>query len=141
MMGFTASDLRQMFRTPKLLVKRLALFLSRGVLPIRTIRMTESSQAFMHVVTWFQLLLKRLLRVEIIEQCLGLLAPKDGAMLHAGARNAPDPTKVALVVLQPLEHEVHGVEPHAYRGIDLALRGIGEHTLLDAIFLLQVVVE
>ena len=103
--------------------------------------MTESSQAFMHVVTWFQLLLERLLRVEFIQQCLGLLAPEDGAMLHAGAGNAPDPAKVALFVLQPLEHEVHGIEPHADRSIYLALGGVGEHALLNAIFLLQVVVE
>jgi len=62
-------------------------------------------------------------------------------MLHASARDTLDFGKVALVLLKSLQNQVHCVEPHGYRCVDLALSRVGENTLLDAILFLEIIVK
>jgi len=87
------------------------------------------------------LLYKGLARVEVLEQGLGLLAPKDSTVLHASAADTLDSREVAVVIFEALQDEIDCVKPHAYRRVDFALCRILEDTLLDAIFVLEFIVE
>jgi len=140
-MCLATRDLCQLLRTSQLRIESVALLLRRCVLPIRTVGVTERSSSVMNLVTWLQLLSEGLAGVEILEQGLGLLAPEDGTVLHSGAADTFDPGEVAFVFLKALQDEVYGIEPHTYRGVDLAFCRVLENALLNAIFVLEVIVE
>lgn len=55
-------------------------------------------------------------------------------MLHTRSRDALHFGEVCTLVLQPLEHEVDGVEEQGDRCENLTLAGVGEHALFNAIF-------
>ena len=140
-MRLATCDLSQLLWASQFGVKSVTLLLRRSVLPIWTVRVTESSSSVVNFVTGFQLLSQGLARVEVLEERLGLFAPEDCTMLHSSTTDTFDAGKVALVLLQALQHEVHGIEPHADWGVDLALGRVLEDSLLDSILFLEVVVE
>jgi hypothetical protein len=62
-------------------------------------------------------------------------------MLLAGAADAPDPVQGRVLLLEPLQDQVDGLEPQGHGSKDLTLLFIGQNTLLDAVLGAEVLVE
>ena len=132
MVGSTPRNGRQPVCRPQLGVKLVALLLRAVVLPVGGIGVREGV---------LQLVDQRLVRLESAEQGLSLAAPVDAAVLLARAADAPDAVQGRVLVLQALQHQVEGLEPHGHGGKDLALILVDEHALLDVVLGAEVLVE
>ena len=130
--GLAAGGLGQLVRIVELRIKCLALLLCARILPIRAEGMAEGAFP-LALGTALQLLHQCLSCIQSAQQGLRTLAPKHSPMLHPGARNALHFGKIGALVLQALQHEINGLKEHGNGRKHLALVGIGEHALLDAI--------
>jgi hypothetical protein len=124
MVGLAPGDIRQAIIRAQRSVKGVTLLLRTGILPIGAERMCKSI---------LQLADQGLFRVQAAQQLLAGGSPVNTAVLLTGTGNALDPLKRRALLCQPLEHQVDGLQPHGYRGVDLPLGLVDEDTFLDAI--------
>lgn len=136
MVRLAASNLSQLLRTPELRIELITLLLRTSILPIRAMRMSKSA-----LLPTLQLLQKRLPSVQTGKHSLRLLGPKNRTMLHTRARKALDLAEIDALIFQPLQDQVDGFQPHGRGSVDLALAGVGEDALCDAVFGAEVGVE
>lgn len=124
MMRRTSRDIRQLAILPERSIKLVALRLGAVILPIRRERVTERS-----LPLGPQLLLQAFAPVQLAQQRLSLVAPIDAAMLLAGAADAADAVQRSLLVDEPRQDQVNGLEPHGDGGEDLALGVVDKDAL------------
>lgn len=88
-----------------------------------------------------ELLHQALVAAQSLEQTRGLEAPEHSPMLHARARNSDDFRSVQALVFQSGDDQVDCLEPHGVWGVYLALCGVCEDAMFDAVFRPEVFVE
>jgi hypothetical protein len=86
MMSLASCGRRQIVCSVQSSIKLLALLLRAGILPVGAERVAEST-ASLALCAALELLTQRLAAVQVGQQRLGILAPEDGAVLHARTRN------------------------------------------------------
>lgn len=133
----TARDVGQLAILPQRRIKLIALRLGTMILPIRRERVAKCT-LFLRSP---QLLLQVLASVQSIQQGLCLVAPVDAAVLLAGAADAADAVQRSLLVDEPRQDQVDGLEPHGDGGKDLTLGLVEEDALAEAILLTKVGIE
>jgi hypothetical protein len=89
MMSLASCGGRQIVCSIQSSIELLTLLLRAGILPVGAERVAEST-ASLALCTALELLTQRLASVQVGQQCLGILAPEDGAVLHARTRNTLD---------------------------------------------------
>jgi hypothetical protein len=135
MMRRAPRPIRQFLFPTQLLVKLLALRLRTRVLPVRAVSMAKGRALHAPLLEpGSQLLLQRLptRAIQPRKQLTRLLPPEYGAMLHTRTTDALDLAKVRSLLFQPLQHQVDGLEEHGNGCKHLALAGVGEDALFDA---------
>lgn len=113
-------------------VEQIALGLGTVILPIGTELVREGIA---------ELLLQAALSVQRLEGGLALGVPENAAVLLARAAHALDAVHGALVIPEPGQDEVHGLEPHGHGREHLALGLVGKHALVHMVLGAEVGVE
>jgi hypothetical protein len=79
--------------------------------------------------------------LQAAQQRLGVVVPEHASVLLARTADALDAVQGRVLLLEPGENQVNGLEPHGHRRKDLALVVIDEDALLQAILCAEVTVE
>lgn len=124
MMSLASCDIRQTIIRAQRGVKGITLLLRTGILPIGAERVCKSI---------LELADQGLFRVQAAQEFLARRSPVHAAVLLPRAGNALDPGKRRALLCQALQHQVDGLQPHGYRGVDLPLGLVDEDAFLDAI--------
>lgn len=117
MMSCASSHLSQLVLGPQLGIELVALSLSAVILPVWCKGVREGIGELFH---------QGLVGAQARKLGSGGVAPKDAAVLLAGATDTPDPVEGSLSFAQAVQHQVYRLEPHGYRGKDLALIAVDE---------------
>ncbi len=125
MMSFASGDLSKLQCRAKFSIKHVTLFLSASILPIRTKRMSKGILC--------KLINQSLFRLQAAKQLLTCLTPINTSMLLASSRDAFYSLKWRSLVLQPLENNIHGFQPHGYRSVYRSRCLLNKDTFLSSI--------
>lgn len=139
-MRLTPRRIGEVLRISQRPIESLDLFLGTRILPIRTERVTKRALP-LAFSTAFELLQQCLPRVQISEKVLSILAPKHSTVLHARTTDTLDLREICTLLFQPLQDKINRFQKQSNRREHLALGGVRQHALFDAIFRAEVGVK
>lgn len=125
MMSLASGGLSKLLCRAKFSVEHIALLLGASVLPIGTEPMSKGLLC--------ELINQSLFRFQAAKQLLARLSPVNTSMLLTSSGDTLYSLKRGPLFLQPLEHNIHGFQPHSYRSVDGACFFLDKNTFLDSI--------
>jgi hypothetical protein len=126
MVSLASSDLCKLICRAQFSIKLVTLFLSAPILPIGTEWMSKSC--------FCKLIKQSLFRPQLAKQLLACLVPVNTSMLLTRPGNALYSPERCSLVLESLENNIYGFQPHSHGSVDCSRFLLDKDTFLDSIF-------